>query len=236
MELYEFTLSKPTESLLWRISLEPTGMADWKREYWNSLGERTQKILLPRVGFYARPHRGCSTTLVATGDFPTPIAERVLKRIGVPRFTDVASFHVRRTDVKSKCDTSLPAVETYLRCSNLESLPQRDLIFFTDELDPSYVSGVLALLYNFTNANGRPFRIHNGGSLIHREIDIVHGDYDNYLVYAAAALIIGDAGASFAMEKCNHVAPCGQYRVCHPCSTEGFMHTLGVDFIKGIDF
>jgi len=115
-------------------------------------------------------------------------------------------LHIRRSDTKEQCDTTVEAVMNYMRCPATRSNEQANhkLIFFTDETSPKY----LDLLTNKLKALPRW-----GGGVIHGDAHIIQhlqpeDQGDNYLVYAVASLLMSHADELYEMERCQGVQTC----------------------------
>ena len=115
-------------------------------------------------------------------------------------------LHVRRSDTKLQCDTTVEAVLKYMRCPATRSNEKANhkLIFFTDETSPNYIN----LLTKKLRALPRW-----GGGVIHGDAHIIRhlepeDQGDNYLVYAVASLLMSHADELYEMERCQGEQTC----------------------------
>ena len=115
-------------------------------------------------------------------------------------------LHVRRSDTKLQCDTTVEAVLKYMRCPATRSNEKANhkLIFFTDETSPNYIK----LLTKKLEALPRW-----GGGVIHGDAHIIRhlqpeDQGDNYLVYAVASLLMSHADELYEMERCQGEQTC----------------------------
>mmetsp|Transcript_15976 Transcript_15976/g.50081 ORF Transcript_15976/g.50081 Transcript_15976/m.50081 type:complete len:384 (-) Transcript_15976:149-1300(-) len=216
--LKAYTASMEGSRFIWWISIHywrewPRGAFD--REVVTKLGHS------PKIDFYINRLEHCSYVSVTTGLLPMEIATAVLDSIGVKDIRDVAVLHIRRGDMLKACNTSIPFVFTYLSCSGFANVETRDVILLSDEVDTDYRDSVVDMITKMPRADGRTWKVYDGDALILQKTREMHGAMadDNYVVYAAGAYMIGDAGHSFATRCPKGKAPqCGEHRRCHPCA------------------
>ena len=115
-------------------------------------------------------------------------------------------LHVRRSDTKLQCDTTVEAVLKYMLCPATRSNEKANhkLIFFTDETSPNYIN----LLTKKLKALPRW-----GGGVIHGDAHVIRhlqpeDQGDNYLVYAVASLLMSHADELYEMERCQGEQTC----------------------------
>ena len=142
----------------------------------------------------------------------------------------VSALHLRRGDMSTWCDTSVPAVISHINCTDHEGVGGRQkLIIFTDETNPLYLSELLSGLKQLPQWGGR---VVHGDPIIEKKAHHYNGVPDNYETYAAASNIISLAGQVFNV-RCPLV--CGERNadergadrtdgngVCHPCEKQNF--------------
>ena len=115
-------------------------------------------------------------------------------------------LHIRRSDTKLQCDTTVEAVMKYMTCpaARSDEKSNHKLIFFTDETSPKYID----LLTDKLSALPRW-----GGGVIHGDAHVVRhlapeDQHDNYLVYAVASLLMSHADELYEMERCQGKQTC----------------------------
>ena len=117
-------------------------------------------------------------------------------------------LHVRRTDTVFRCDTSVPAVQNYLRCpaARFNETANHKLVFFTDESDPKYLRALTSTLSKMPRWGAG---VIHGDQIIRDHIDNHEDREDNYLVYSVASLLMSHADELYAMERCSGTQGCG---------------------------
>lgn len=126
------------------------------------------------------------------------------------------TLHIRRRDAALACDTSIPKVVDYVKCSldQVGWLNRTDqpLIVFTDEQDPTYLDDLLNALYKTFNSQRSVFL---GDSAIH-SVSCYH---DGPFVFATSLYIRHQAAAEMFMDRTQCQA-CGLCRA--PCRGYSF--------------
>ena len=123
----------------------------------------------------------------------------------------IYALHIRRGDTVNKCDTSIGAVLKYMRCpgARFNVTTNHKLVFFTDETSPSYINAVPTTLSSLPRWGGGV--VH--GDQIVREHMNPEDRGDNYLVYAAASLLMSHADELYSMERCSGQQSCENIRL-----------------------
>ena len=60
----------------------------------------------------------------------------------------IGFLHIRRTDSKNECNTTLDRIRSYLQCSFMDVSSNVTLLLGTDETDPNYITGIQHIVEN----------------------------------------------------------------------------------------
>mmetsp|Transcript_57665 Transcript_57665/g.172053 ORF Transcript_57665/g.172053 Transcript_57665/m.172053 type:complete len:983 (-) Transcript_57665:253-3201(-) len=114
---------------------------------------------------------GCNYVNLKTNARQERAVSEFLDRAGIASSENVTytPLHIRRGDLAHTCNSSLAALESYLKCSysrcplrpssgNVTTEGRKPIILFTDEMDPTYIASVLGLLrtYALGSLHGDP--------------------------------------------------------------------------------
>ena len=113
---------------------------------------------------------------------------------------ELHTLHIRRGDVAEKpgCDTSVEAVKQFMQeCDALSPMEGQNetLVFFTDEIDPAYLAGVMDNLKRVPRWGGR---VYHGDRAV---MDVLSEaeQQDNYFVYAVASAVMARSQRQWAI-------------------------------------
>lgn len=190
------------------------------------------------------PFDGCDHGQVRVSQNVLALVKTFEEKVGLSGFSDVSALHLRRGDMSTWCDTSAPTVIDYINCTDHEGVSGRQqLIIFTDETDPLYLSELFSGLKQLPQWGGR---VVHGDPIIEKNAHHYNGAPDNYETYAAASNIISLAGQAFNV-RCPFV--CGERNadergadrtdgngVCHPCKKQkAWEERAWPDYQRGIE-
>lgn len=208
----ESSLSKANakDAFLWEIYVP---YFYWRNELalWFSHNSTNDPQWIPKASLMSNDTHHCSYTDFRPSSLAASLVEKVYGAIDqkFPNVDSLGLFHIRRGDSIDACDTSLPAIHEYLKCSFKEqssvatNFGNMAILMASDERDSCYRSAIAKLVekglgYIFVDLDDIILQVlRESRTEIYNGLRLVNNMY----IYHISRLVMSDARIKIVLEK-----------------------------------
>lgn len=135
-------------SFLWEIPVDPYHLLMFENEIRVAMAKRNQTIPPSFPDMLPKRVPGCQYVSTLYSDQVERVVRSVWEDVHDPSST-MGFLHIRRGDATAQCNTTIPDMHSYLKCSfaNTTKYGNITMLVATDETDPDYLAKVTASLH-----------------------------------------------------------------------------------------